>query len=155
MGKIDTLIARVQGKRIYFDTNGLIYFFDKREPYFAPIAALIQACDRGECFGFTGDAAVAELMVHPYRSRDAAEIARAKTFFARKNCITVTGHNAAIFDTTSQLRASSGLKLIDALHYATAASQHCDFFLTRDKDFDVVASGSSVEIVRLVDLIDI
>ena len=154
MGKIETLVERVQGQRIYFDTNALIYFFDRRDPYFPVVAALVQACDQGVCYGYTGDAAVAELMVHPYRSRNPAEIARGKAFFARKNFISVLGHDASVFDTASQLRALANLKLIDALHHATATQAHCAFLVTQNQDFDAISTTrGGVQVIRLQDFI--
>ena len=61
MGKVDALLAKIQGQRIYFDANFLIYFFDKTEPYIIVVSQIILACDRNEVFGCTGDAAVAEV----------------------------------------------------------------------------------------------
>ncbi len=154
MGKLKNTLRAMQGQRIYFDTNGLIYFFDKNPLYFPIIAEIITAVDRGECYGYTGDAAVSELMVYPYRSSDPAEIARAKSFFLRKNFITVIGHDSAIFDTASQLRAMKNLKLIDAIHYATAIRAGCRFFITHDRDFNAIESNADITVIRLADLLE-
>ncbi len=146
MGVVDATIARMRGQRVYFDSNGLIYFFDRTEPFFAPISAILAACDRGAFFGFTGDAAVAELMVHPYRTRNEAEIARGQAFFSRKNFITVLGHDSRSFDTAARLRAHGRLKMIDALHCATAQQAGCKFFITNDTS---IAAGGNLEVIRL------
>ena len=132
MGKIDALLAKIQGQRIYFDASFLIYFFDKTEPYITVVSQIILACDCNEVFGCTGDAAVAELMVYPYRTRDEIEIARGKAFFMRENFLQVLPHDGAVFDTAARLRAETGMKLIDALHYATALKAGCKFFITND-----------------------
>lgn len=153
MNALREMLLAAQGTRIYIDTNTLVYFFDKNPIYFKAAAEIIQACDRGEFFGYTGDAAVSELMVHPYQTRNPAEIARGKAFFKRPNFITVLPHTTDIFDTASQFRArGKNLKLIDALHYATAISAGCQFFLTNDKDFSGVAAD--VTVVNLKALID-
>jgi predicted nucleic acid-binding protein len=145
MGVLDKALAKLSGQRVYMDTNTLVYFFDRNPIYFPAVAKIIQACDRGEFLGFTGDAAVSELMVHPYQTRNPAEIARGKAFFARPNFITVLPHTTPIFDAASQLRAAGkSLRLIDALHYATAISAGCQFFITNDKDFSGVSSGAEV-----------
>jgi predicted nucleic acid-binding protein len=149
---VQSLLARLRGQRVYLDTNGLIYFFDNKEPYFSLMVEIIKACDRGDFFGFTGDAAVAELMVHPYRSCNAIEIARGKAFFARKNFITVLGHGPEVFDTAARLRATDSLKLIDALHYATATHAGCRYFLTHDKDFNALESNETVQVIRLTQI---
>ncbi len=149
MEALKSVLARLRGQRVYLDTNGLVFFFDNKEPYFSFMVEIIKACDRGDFFGFTGDAAVAELMVHPYRTRNATEIARGKAFFARKNFITVLGHGPEIFDAAAQLRAAENLKLIDALHYATATHAGCRYFLTHDKDFNALESNETVQVIRL------
>ncbi len=145
------VIERLKGHRVYFDTNTLIFFFDRNPTYFPAVAELIKACDRGDFFGFTGDAAVCELMVHPYKTANPAEIARGKAFFARENFITVLAHNSAVFDTTARIRAEEKLKMIDALNYATALSVGCTFFITHDKDFNAIESSDRMRVVRLAD----
>jgi predicted nucleic acid-binding protein len=154
MEKLKTILQSMQGQRVYFDTNGLIYFFDRNPLYFPVISEIIQAVDRGEIFGFTGDAVVSELMVFPYRSKNPAEIARGKAFFSRKNFISVVGHDSAVFDTASQLRANGNLKLIDALHYATAIKSGCRFFITHDKDFNSIESNEDITVIRLADIFE-
>lgn len=146
MGKVAALLARMRGQRVYIDANFLIYFFDKRPPYFDLVAPLFVACDRGEFFGFTGDAAVAEVMVHPYRSLSAAEIARGKAVFTRENFITVLRHDATAFATAAQVRAASAMKMIDALHYSTALQAGCRILLTNDGDFK---PSSQLEVVSV------
>jgi predicted nucleic acid-binding protein len=151
MGTLAFALARVAGQRVYFDANALIYFFDRREPYFNVVAQLFSACDSGQFVGYTGDAAVSEVMVHPYRANLPEEIARGKGLFTRKNFLTVLGHDANTFDLASQLRARYGLKLIDALHYATALNAGCRFLISNDIDFKC---ASALDIVSISDLVE-
>jgi predicted nucleic acid-binding protein len=148
MGKVDALLAKIRGQRIYFDANFLIYFFDRTEPYVTVVSQIILACDRNEVFGCTGDAAVAELMVYPYRTRDEIEIARGKAFFMRENFLQVLSHDSAVFDTASRLRAETGMKLIDALHYATALKAGCKFFITNDAG---IRSTDTLDVILIKD----
>jgi predicted nucleic acid-binding protein len=120
---------------VYIDANALIYFFDRRAPFFDVVAQLLIACDEGQFIGYTRDAAVSEVMVHPYRTSQPEEIARGKGLFTRENFLTVLSHNANTFDLASQLRARHGLKLIDSLHYATALNAGCRFLISNDIDF--------------------
>lgn len=150
MGKINELLAKLQGHRIYIDANFLIYFFDKREPYTSITSQILVACDRQEIFGYTGDAAVAELMVYPYRTKNEMEIARGKAFFNRENFLQVLSHNSTAFDTASRLRAETGMKLIDSLHCATAIQSGCKFFITNDRG---IRSTSQLEVILINDLI--
>lgn len=151
MGKIDALLAKIQGQRIYFDANFLIYFFDRTEPYVTVVSQIILACDRNTVFGYTGDVAVAELMVYPYRTRDEIEIARGKAFFKRENFLTVLSHESAVFDTASRLRAETGMKLVDSLHCATALKAGCKFFITNDTG---IRSTETLKVLLIRDYLD-
>ncbi len=152
MEQLNVLLARLQGQRVYLDTNCLIYFFDRTSMHFEVMVQIIQACDRGEFFGLTGDAAVAEFMVHPYRTHNAGEIARAKSFFTRKNFLTVLAHTGEIFDVASQLRANHTVKLIDALQFATAAQAQCRFLITNDTGFGSLSSPNGLEVIILSEI---
>lgn len=67
----------------------------------------------------TGDAAVAEVMVGPYRHDDPVPAGCFKPFFSRPNFLAITAHDAAVLDAASLLVARKRLKFIDALHGAT------------------------------------
>ena len=54
MDKVAALLAKIQGQRIYFDANLLIYFFDNTEPYIKVVGPIILACDQNQVFGCTG-----------------------------------------------------------------------------------------------------
>jgi predicted nucleic acid-binding protein len=152
MGAVDKLLARMRGQRVYIDANYLIYFLDRRAPYFDLVAPIFVACDAGEFDGYTGDAAVAEVMVHPYKRKSAADIARGKAFFAREGFLTILPHDANAFDLVAQLRASSNLKMIDALHYATALQAGCRFMLTNDHALAANPSSASIEVISIASL---
>ena len=150
MGKVNSLLARLRGQRVYIDTNYLIYFLDRAELYFDVVAPIFQACDRGDFLGFTGDAAVCEVMVHPYRNKSPSEIARGKSLFSREGFLTVLRHDANTFDLTAQIRAESNMRMLDALHYATALQAGCRFMLTNDHDFK---TGTTLEVIQIKSLI--
>ena len=150
MGKVTALLARLQGQRVYIDANFLIYFLDRAEPYFNIVAPIVQACDRGDFMGFTGDAAVCEVMVHPYRNKSPSEIARGKSLFSREGFLTVLRHDADTFDLTAQIRAGADMRMIDALHYATALQAGCKYLLTNDHDFK---SAATLEVISIQSLI--
>ena len=150
MGTVSALLARLRGQRVYIDANYLIYFLDRTEPYFDMVAPIFQACDRGDFMGFTGDAAVCEVMVHPYRNKSPSEIARGKSLFVREGFLTVLRHDADNFDLTAQIRAGANMRMIDALHYATAIQAGCRYLLTNDHDFK---SGTTLEVIPISSLI--
>ena len=58
-------------------------------------------------------------------------------------------HTKKAFELAAELSPQRGIKLIDALHYATAALAGCKFILTNDHGF---TSDEAMEIVYLEDL---
>ena len=150
MGTVSALLARLKEQRVYIDANYLIYFLDRTEPYFEVVAPIFQACDQGDFMGFTGDAAMCEVMVHPYRKKSPSEIARGKSLFTREGFLTVLRHDADSFDLTAQIRAGSNMRMIDALHYATALQAGCRYLLTNDHNFK---SGTTLEVIPIRSLI--
>ena len=150
MGKVSALLARLRGQRVYIDANYLIYFLDRAESYFDIVAPIFQACDHSDFLGFTGDAAVCEVMVHPYRNKSPSEIARGKSLFSRPGFLTVLRHDADTFDLTAQIRAGSNMRFLDALHYATALQAGCKYLLTNDHDFK---STVTLEVISIQSLI--
>ena len=143
-------MARLRGQRVYIDSNIFIYFLDKHDTYFEVVSQFLQACIKREIFGTTGDAAVAEVMVGPYRQDNPALAACFKRFFAQKNFLTVISHDRAVFDAAAMLVARKRLKFIDALHLATAVHAGCQFMLTNDAG---ISSNDGIEVVSLAGLL--
>ena len=150
MGAVDATLARIAGQRVYLDSNIFIYFLDRHPVYFDAAAALLQACAANRIFGMTGDAAVAEVMVGPYRSDDPALATRFKRFFERKDFLTIVSHDRAVFEDAALLAGRKRMKLVDALHVSTALRAGCQCFLTNDTG---IRSGDSIEAIQLAALL--
>ena len=146
MGKIDAVLARIAGQRVYLDTNIFIYFLDRHPCYFDAVAALFRASFDQAFFATTGDVAVAEVMGGPYRHDDPALAASFKRFFVERNLLTVVAHEREVFDAAAMLVAKKRMKFIDALHVATAISVGCQFFITNDVG---IASFEGLEVILL------
>lgn len=153
MGKIDAALARMAGQRVYLDTNVFIYFLQHDEVLFPVVQPIIRACAERQILGMTGDLAVAEVMVHPYRSGDAALIARFKRFFRQKHVLTVLPHESQLFDEAALIAGQRRLKLIDAIHHHTALQSGCRFLLTREKRLGAYDTDDGLESVYLNDLV--
>lgn len=145
MEALNTALARMAGQRVYFDTNVFIYFLDQG-PLFDTVAPLLAACVEGRMTGCTGDAAVAETMVMPYRHRNVAKIAKFKAFFGLKDFLTIHAHTAQTFDLAAQLAGTQGMRLMDALHCATAIQSGCRFLVTNDGG---IKNSDALEIISV------
>ncbi len=150
MDKIDKVLARVRGQRVYVDTNIFIYFLDRHDRYFDSVVPFFQLFSDGLSVAYTGDAVVAETLYRPYQVNDTLRVSEFKEFFNNDEFITVLSHTKKVFELAAELSPKRAMKLIDALHYATAALAGCKFILTNDHGF---TSSESVEVIHLEDLL--
>ena len=150
MGTVANALARLQGQRAYLDTNFFIYFLSRQPDYLPIVEPLMRACDEGQFVGVTSHLAMSEVLVQPYRQQSPEEIARVKSLFTRDALVEIVGHDEKTFDLAAQIRARHGLRLIDALHYATALNAGCRFLISNDIDFK---RASALEIILISDLI--
>lgn len=141
-----SVVEKMAGQRVYIETNVFIYFLSKHPVWFEASARIINACAASRILGFTGDAAIAEVIVDAYKHVDPNLATRFKQFFSQENFLTIARHDAQIFDLAAQLVAKGGLKFIDALHMATAMQNQCTYFVTNDKG---IKSGAQLQVVPL------
>lgn len=150
MDKIKTTLSRIQGQRVYIDTNIFVYFLEQHERYFDTVVPFFQLFDDGLSLAYTGDAVVAETLYKPYRLDDVVRVSEFKSFFGNDEFITVLPHTTKVFELAAELSPKRGMKLIDALHYATAVIAGCSFILTNDAGF---TSSGEIEVIYLQDLL--
>lgn len=150
MDKISDALARIQGRRVYIDTNIFIYFLERHDRYFDAVLQFFQLFNKGQSLAYTGDAVVAETLYKPYQLNDAVRVSEFKEFFSHDEFITVLPHTKKEFHLAAELAPKHGMKLIDALHYATASLAGCKFILTNDQGF---ASSDAIEVIRLDQLL--
>ena len=135
---------------VYIDTNIFIYFLERHEQYFDAVVPFFQAFSDGLSLAYTGDAVVAETLYKPYQIDDSIRISEFKAFFGDEEFITVLPHTKKVFELAAELAPKRGMKLIDALHYATAALAGCKFIFTNDLGFK---SNDNLEVIHLNALI--
>ena len=90
-------------------------------------------------------------MVRPYKIGNIAMIEQFKAFFYRENFLTILPHESKTFDMAAQISAKHGMKLVDALHLATALQAGCKYLITQDMGFKQV---EGVELVNLKNISD-
>jgi predicted nucleic acid-binding protein len=149
--KVDRALSRIAGKRTYLDANLLIYFFNDHPQYFEIAESIILAAERREFLAHTSKAVIAEVMVHPYRSGNPELIAKFRAFFDQ-SFITVVGNPDELFDVATMYAGTRSMKLIDALHYATALHFGCTAIVSNDKKF--MKQRDHLEIINIDELVE-
>jgi predicted nucleic acid-binding protein len=125
-------LNEIKGKKIALDTVVFIYALEGNEEFGECAKQLFTAIEQGECRGFASDLVLAELMIKPLREGKpeiAEEYVSELSTFPNLSFLSPT---RSIIVTAAKLRGNTNLKLIDALHLATAIEQKCQIFITND-----------------------
>jgi uncharacterized protein len=148
---LEQSIVRMRGATVYVDTNPIIYIIDQIEPFADVTLPFFTAIADGQFRALTGEMTLGELLTKPYADNNTRMIGEMNAFFDEGDFVRLVAHNKDDFVLSAQLRGTSKLKAIDALHVATAINHQCAFFITADKEIAKRAQG--VEVVNLNDFL--
>lgn len=140
---LDQTLERMQGQRVYFDTNILIYVLENSAGYAQACLPFFSGVARGELIGCTGEMSLAELLVQPMRRNDMVSMAKIRSLFDG-DYFDVLPHDRKSLELAAHIRATQGLRMIDAIHTAAAIEGQCTFMLTHDKQIERHARGIEV-----------
>jgi predicted nucleic acid-binding protein len=127
------LLKALAGDRIYLDTNAWIYALEGYSDFRPELTLLFEQIQMGTLTGITSELTLAELLVKPFCDLDQAQQDRYKKAISnRKNFYILPVLRDLLIDAAA-VRASTQLKLPDAIHAATALRANCTTFLTNDR----------------------
>lgn len=152
MESIETILKKMQGKSVYFDTNPIIYFVNKTPLFFDVCLPIFKAIESGNISPYSGELCLSELLVKPLRENDILKVRYLKDIFD-SGFMTLLPHNRKILELASSIRASQNLKMIDAIHAATAIENGCEYLITGDNGIAERLTG--IEVVNLNSYVDI
>lgn len=122
---------------IYCDTNVFIHLTESEEnsPLRVALSSLFSAEHKNDSpILKTSLLTISELMVHPFRRKDAQLESHYRVYSTTSGVLEVGPVDLDILLNAAELRANySGLKLPDAIHMATALAFGCAVFLTADE----------------------
>ena len=149
MSAIAGLLQKLHGRRVYFDTNTIIYFLEQHEPYFVIVAPLFDMVGTGDIDALTGNITLTETLIKPLRDKNNALIQDIKSLLLDPDIFTLIELPRATFMQAAELGGKTGLRLADALHFSCAIDANCQYFLTNDRGFE---SSHGVEVILLASL---
>jgi predicted nucleic acid-binding protein len=132
MGTLESTLAQIKGRKVYFDTNVLAYIFGGVSRFMEVSLPFFEAIEQGHFKGYTGDITIGELLVQPLKNNDVMGVSKIKSFFDEANLITVIAHTRQDFEIMAQIRAVQNLKAFDAIQVATAIRSGCQVLVTGD-----------------------
>ena len=80
MAKINILLKRLRGARVYFDVNPVIYFIEQNDDFFAPVAPIFHMLGEGSLMAFTSELSPTEILTKPIQDK------RPKVIDTYKDC---------------------------------------------------------------------
>jgi predicted nucleic acid-binding protein len=139
--------------RIGIDTSPFIYFIEENEKYLEVLTFIFKKIDTGSIKAFSSVLTLAEVLVRPFVKGEQHLINEYISIFTSCENLSLIPVEKEIAVLAAKIRAKNGLKLPDALHFATAKVYKCELFITNDKHFNGI-SDSEIQIVLLDDLLD-
>lgn len=130
------------GAKVYLDTNIVIYAIEGFADLANQIQALLQALDDAEIIAVTSELSLAEALIKPLKDQNQAEQQAYKKFLTPTSVLQVVPISKEILEEAARLRATTKLKLPDAIHLATATLNGCDCFLTNDASFKSITTAN-------------
>jgi predicted nucleic acid-binding protein len=116
---------------VSLDANIVIYLVEANPVWMPRAVARIAALRAAGDEIAVSDVARLECLVHPFQTGSAAELASYTAFFASP-AVRMLPVTVAVWERAARIRATHGLRALDALHLATAAEHLCGLFLSND-----------------------
>lgn len=138
------------GQTLFLDTAPVIYFVERKQPYFTPVEALFRRVDQGDLTVVTSAITLAECLYYPYKNEDDGLVRAFTRRLVTGQSVRFVSTTADIADQSAQLRARYNLGFADAFQVATAVAAGCNLFLTNDKQLKRI---QSLEILVLNDFV--
>lgn len=133
--KRDFLNAIRQCRRLAVDTSCCIYYLEKDPLRWGLVEPLIDRAATGSLLVELCAIVKMELLILPYRSRNVRDIYLVKQFVHDSRGVSVTPLSEGVMELATEVRATTGLKVPDALIVGSALLGGCDAIVGNDRRF--------------------
>jgi predicted nucleic acid-binding protein len=120
-------------RRVSLDTNAVIYFLDRTEPYFSLVAPVFERAEAGGLEIVLSALVETELLVGPLRDANQGGVEAIRLFLDHFPGVTVHLIDRVVARTAAELRAAHRLATPDALIAATAVVAGVDAIIGNDR----------------------
>jgi uncharacterized protein len=121
------------GSAIYLDTNIIILSVETGNDWAPVIRDLFHAIDEDRVRAFTSELTLAEVLAKPMTLGARDLITRYRELLAPDSRIRMWPVDRIVLESAAAFQGQFKIKLLDAIHVATAKHSGCDYFLTQDK----------------------
>lgn len=139
-------IEELTPRRVYLDTNVLIYALEQIDPWAKAASEILAQIDAGTMHGITSELTLAECLVKPLQlGRDDLHALYLVALRDRPT-FTIWPVDRAVLVASASLRTRTNLRLADAIHAATAEISGCESIISNDPH---LKAGTSLPVVSL------
>jgi predicted nucleic acid-binding protein len=136
--------------RIAFDTNAVIYLFEKHPMYGTEIKEVFELIEKGICYGITSTLLITEVLTKPFKEEAYDLYHRYMAFLRAFPNLLVKDVTRSISISAAKIRAKYNLKTPDAIFIATAFEEGAEAFITNDIRLSNVINLNAVIIYHYV-----
>lgn len=131
-------------KKVFIDTNPLIYLVAQQEPFYSKVVRFISDCITDDAEFYTSTITDAEFLVKPFENKDNEQAEKYKVYLKRLEFVKCF-ISEQIAERATKIRADyHDIKLGDALQMAASLDCNCDVFFTNDKQLKQVTEAHVV-----------
>ncbi len=128
----------LQGRHVYLDANIFIYSVEVITPWAEELNDVFAGLKSSDFSALTSKLSLSECLVHPFKKNRQDLAAIYRQALLPRTYLKIAPIDDDILISAANIRAQTGLKLPDAIHAATALTQHCTAMLTNDAGFSRV-----------------
>jgi predicted nucleic acid-binding protein len=125
----------IKGKRVFFDTNAIIYYLEQLEPFYEIVLPLFESIGTEEIQAYTSEFTLTEMLIKPMKENAIELVQDIKDLLLDPDLFVLTKTHQELFIKAAELGGRHGLRSADAIHFASAIENHCHYFVTNDKKF--------------------
>jgi predicted nucleic acid-binding protein len=126
------MVESLAGTFFYLDSNPLIYALEGGTPWTEQLRHLFASFDRGELAAASSEITLSEVLIKPFEHGAVDLVARYEAIFSDTSPLVVRQVDRPIIVAAAHFRAGRSIKLVDAIHVATASALSCSHFLSND-----------------------
>lgn len=139
-------------KCLYLDSNIFIYTIEEYAEFDVVLKRLREGILNGLMDAVTSELALSEVLVKPIADSDLNKIQAYHNSFRNGKGLTVMPVDRGVLIEAASIRASTNLKLPDAIHFATACLTNCTHFVTNDDHFKSMKHHHKIKVLPLQQL---
>ena len=136
-------------KKVFIDTNPLIYLVGNQEPYHSKVLKFLSVCIDEDAEFYTSTITDTEVLIKPFLENNIEQVEKYKTCLKQLDFLKCF-ISEQVAEKAAHIRAKyPDIKLADALQLASSIDCNCDVFFTNDKQLKQV---SEAKVLYLGDL---